>query len=52
MTVVNADLHLQGRKASEKLFFRTSDLLTLARFQTFLASQKCMVLMLGKSILR
>jgi hypothetical protein len=52
MSATNLDLILQGRKANETLSFRCSDAFTLVKFQTFISSQRCMVMVLGKSILR
>jgi hypothetical protein len=52
MGVTNMDLNLQGRKTNEMLTFRCGDVVTLAKFQTFITSQRYMILVLGKSILR
>jgi hypothetical protein len=49
---VNKDISVQGKKTSEMLAFRCPDVLTMERFQTFIASQKFMLGMLGRSILR
>jgi hypothetical protein len=48
---VNKDISMQGRKTSEVLVFRCGDVLTMEKLQTFIASQKLMLGMFGRSIL-